>query len=234
MITDTQQTDNHPTLPLDPPNALLRSGGRHVVIYPPAASGQGERYIEVEPAVWRDLLAANEARVTYCEPGYSAFTTVQEGPPMIATQSTIDRLSDATPASPICPICGWVKVPLSDGRLVCRDCGHEQSGGNGDETAADTECPFCGALLVPGNPGATCPDCGAAFNGTAELAQAGDLMALGEHDEDDVVDPAVVADEIAALNRVRFTIEIHTDAIGRPCGATATATDWPGGDQWTQ
>lgn len=77
MIAE-QAMNNHPTLPLDPPNALLRSGGRHIVIYPPDAGGQGERYIEVEPAVWRDLLDANEARITYCEAGYYAFTTVQE------------------------------------------------------------------------------------------------------------------------------------------------------------
>jgi len=134
--------------------------------------------------------------------------------------------------SPLCPICGWELLPVEDGRFVCPDCGHEEAAPGDDEAwAADTECPFCGALLVPGNPGATCPDCGAAFNGAAELAQAGDLMAEGEHDEGDAPDPATL---LAELRRVRFTITPEFDAAGRLVGHEATTTDWPGGDQWTK
>jgi len=117
--------------------------------------------------------------------------------------------------SPLCPICGWELIPVEDGRMICPDCGHEEGEpADAEAWAADAECPFCGALLIPGSPGATCPDCGAAFNAAAELAQADGLMAQGAHDDDDAPDPAVV---LAELNRVRFTIEVHTDDIGRPC-----------------
>lgn len=69
-------------------------------------------------------------------------------------------------------------------------------------------CPICGWELIPVEDGRMiCPDCG------HEEGEAGD-------------DPAA---EIAALNKVRYTIAVHPGG-----GWTATAADWPGGDQWTK
>lgn len=71
-------------------------------------------------------------------------------------------------------------------------------------------CPICGWELIPVEDGRMiCPDCG--------------------HEEGGGADPAA---ELAALNRVRFTITPEFDAAGRLVGHTAAATDWDGGDQW--
>jgi len=110
--------------------------------------------------------------------------------------------------SPLCPICYWELIPVEDGRMICPDCGHEDGGPDDNAAAPDPAAQLAELNRVR-------------FTITAEYDEIG-----GPDD-----DPAAA---LAELNRVRFTIEIRTDAIGRVIGHTATAVDWPGGDQWSQ